>query len=880
MQVYYSYMSKYFWYMVFSEKVKNLVMLKSAFLIILFICFVQSAESQVVTNKGRLQQLSNEYYQKSFNQKLVAEEFALTNNIPIRIETDSVLMELIYIDEKGKPQYYTTLNANAALTSSTNEVYTGGATGLSLDGSGVVAYEWDAGSVLSSHQELTGRISNEDAVSVNWHSTHVAGTIIASGVEASAKGMAYAASLKSYDWNYDVSEMANEASNGMLISNHSYGWLRGWEGTTWWGDSDISTIEDYRFGFYDYSAKQYDEIAVNAPYYLIVKSAGNDRDDVAPEGGVYPDDGPYDCIDQLGIAKNILTVGAVNDIPSGYSQPSDVQMSSFSSWGPVDDGRIKPDIVANGIGLYSSYSSADDAYSSSSGTSMSAPATTGSLALLIQHYENVKGASSVMRSATLKALVLHTADEAGDYDGPDYEFGWGLLNTQSAAAKITEDQTTDVITEQYLTDGESYTRNITTNGTSPIRVTVVWTDPAGTPPIVSLDPADIMLVNDLDLKITQASNTYYPWKMDKDNPEDAATNSTENNVDNVEMVDISSPLDATVYTITVNHDGTLSGGGQAFSMIISGDINNALAPVSDFYTDNTEPGINQEISFTDASTNVPTSWQWTFSPTTVQYLNGTTSTSHNPEVEFIATGTYDVSLYTANATGNNTETKINYITVGNAPENYCQANSDNAYGYISRVQLSSVDNTSGYSASAPYYQDWTTEVAGVAVSHSHFVAITNGSNDATLDIAIWIDWNRDGDFEDTDEEIVYTDNNSGQGRFTIDVPSDAELGFTRMRIRTKYNDDFAYSCGSTWYGEVEDYTIEIHPCIIWDGATDNNWNEATNWEGGVIPTSNDGVTIPTGKSVVVQNGSSVVCFSLKLEGSASLTINGDLEVEN
>ena len=840
---------------------------------------MQVGYAQVITNTAKLQQLSSEYFQKSQKQKARALEFARINDIPVRIENDSVLMELMYIDERGNPQYYSTSNANAAATSSTNELYSGGAAGLSLDGLGVVAYEWDGGSVLDSHQELTGRISNEDGASVSWHSTHVAGTIIASGVEANAKGMAFAATLKSHDWNNDVSEMANEASNGMLISNHSYGWLRGWEGSTWWGDETISTLEDYAFGFYDYSAKQYDEVAVNAPYYLIVKSAGNDRDDVAPSGGAYPNDGPYDCIDQLGIAKNILTVGAVNDIVAGYSQPSDVVMSSFSSWGPADDGRIKPDIVANGIGLYSSHSSATDAYSSSSGTSMSAPATTGALALLIQHYENVNGTGSVMRSATLKALVLHTADEAGTNDGPDYEFGWGLLNTESAAAKITEDQTTDVISEQYLTDGETYTRDITTNGTSPIRVTIVWTDPAGTPPAASLDPADIMLVNDLDLRVTQDATIYYPWKLDKDNPENAATNLSKNNIDNVEMVDISSPLDATVYTITVDNDGTLSGGGQAFSIIISGDIETSLAPISDFYTDNTAPGVNQEMSFTDASANVPTSWQWTFSPTTVQYLNGTSATSHNPEVEFTATGTYDVSLYTANASGNDTETKVGYITVGDAPSNYCIANSDNAYGYISRVQLGSVDNTSEYS-SVPVYQDWTTEIAGVVVSQSHLITVTNGSVGSALDIAIWIDWNRDGDFEDADEDIVYEDNNYGQGTFTINVPADAEVGSTRMRIRTKYYDDFAYSCGATWYGEVEDYTIEVHPCITWSGATDANWNDDTNWVGGVIPTSTDGVTIPTGATVEIQNGSSISCFSLTLEGAAILTVNGNLEVDN
>ncbi|MCF8348449.1 MAG: S8 family serine peptidase, partial [Bacteroidales bacterium] len=764
---------------------------------------------------------------------------------------------------------------------STNEVYSGGGAGLNLDGTGISVCEWDGGTIRTTHQEFGTRATNIDASAVNWHSTHVAGTIIAAGLNSAAKGMAYAAELRAYDWDYDNAEMATEAANGNQLSNHSYGWVRGWywngSANVWNGDPAISTDEDYRFGFYDYSARDWDEIAVNAPYYLIVKSAGNDRGDSGD--GSYPPDGPYDCIPQRGISKNILTVGAVDDIPGGYSSPSGVNLAGFSSCGPADDGRIKPDIVANGIGLISTYSSADDAYTSSSGTSMSAPATTGSLALLLQHYENVKGAGAKMRSATLKALVLHTADEAGANDGPDYEFGWGLLSTRKAADKITEDQTTDVISEHLLANGESFTREITTTGISPLRVTIVWTDPPGTPPAASLDPANAMLVNDLDLCLTESTNTYYPWKLDKDNPEVAATRAGENNVDNVEMVDIDSPTAATTYTIVVDHDGTLAS-PQAFSMIISGDIENAVAPVAEFYADNTEPGVNQQVRFTDATINAPSSWMWTFNPTTVQYLNGTTATSSCPEVLFTAAGIYDVSLYTANATGNDTEMKNGYINVGDAPSNYCNASSEGAYGYVSRVQMGSVDHTSGYAADSPYYQDWTAITAGVAVGHAHYITVTNGSSDESLDLAIWIDWNRDGDFLDVDEQIIYIDNNYGQGKFLIEVPDDAIVGTTRMRIRTKYYDDNAYACGTTWYGEVEDYTIEVYPTITWTGLSDAFWDNPANWEGGVIPTATDGVTIPASLNVSVRVGTIARCFSLKLDNGATIEVNGTLEVEN
>ena len=161
------------------------------------------------------------------------------------------------------------------------------------------------------------------------------------------------------------------AASGMNISNHSYGLITGWYNSGnwyWFGDITISTVEDYGFGFYSSDAQAWDQIAYNAPYYTIAKSAGNDRNDDGPGagGGHYvwdggwvwstdtrdPDGGTdgYDCVSYSGTAKNIITVGAVDDIPGGYSVPGDVVMCSFSGWGPVDDGRIKPDIVAN-IGL-------------------------------------------------------------------------------------------------------------------------------------------------------------------------------------------------------------------------------------------------------------------------------------------------------------------------------------------------------------------------------------------------------------------------------------------------------------------------------------------------------------------------------------------------
>ncbi|MFT7824334.1 MAG: S8 family serine peptidase [Sulfurimonas sp.] len=577
----------------------------------------------------KLQQMADEFTQKELMQKNEALEFAKQNDMPIRKElADGTVMEIQKI-ENGIPFYYITENADAATTTRSELLWN---TPFSVTGSGYTKLgEWDGGAVRASHDELTGRVTQEDgATTISDHSTHVAGTLIASGAEPQAKGMAHQASLKAYDWNGDSSEMATAAGSGMEVSNHSYGYITGWyyNGSWhWYGDTSIDQNESYGFGFYNSTAQDWDTIAYNAPNYLIVKSAGNDRNDNAPAAGTVHthngfgsytdthhddgyDNGGFDTISWHGVAKNILTVGSVNDI-SSYSGPSDVVMSSFSGWGPTDDGRIKPDITGNGAGLYSSLGSGDSAYGIYSGTSMSSPNVTGSLALLQQYYQSTHN-STPMRSATLKALVLHTADEAGSDTGPDYKFGWGLLNAQRAAEKIQEDiNRSIVIDELSLINGGSYTNNIilTETGTEPLKVTIAWTDPAGTPVPPALDPPDRMLVNDLDLRIVKDGTTiYYPWKLDKNNPDNAATNDSENDIDNVEQIYIETPTAGT-YQIVVDHDGTLAA-AQAFSIVLSGVPNQA--PTANAGPDRSVT-VNETITITGSGTDTDgtiASYEW------------------------------------------------------------------------------------------------------------------------------------------------------------------------------------------------------------------------------------------------------------------------------
>ena len=557
------------------------------------------------TRTAKLQTLSENLKQRDALDRHDVLKFASRTGIPVRRElANGRVLELQRVIPGLGPKFYITNNLDAADTVSTLKVWPGQSAGLDLDGGGMTVGEWDGGAIFAAHPDFIGRLTQMDgATTISGHSTHVAGTLIGSGegLEPRSRGMAYAAQLNAWDWNSDTSEMALAASGGLLISNHSYGIAAGWlyigdlpPNTWWWiGGSDPSDVEDPYFGYYDSESQLWDQIAYDAPYYLIVKASGNDRSDTGPTPGeeytVIDQDGNplftstlprdadcapagYDCLPTNSVAKNVLTVGAVDDVPGGYSAlagPSQVQMSPFSSWGPTDDGRIKPDVVGNGVFLISAWPDSPY-YAAAAGTSMAAPNVTGSLLLLQEHYEDIHGAGNFMRSATLKALAIHTADESGDADGPDYAFGWGLLNTSNAAKVITGDGGGPYrISEGSLANGAQDTVQFdVTQPNGILTATLVWMDPPGTPVPLSLDAPDLMLVNDLDLRVTSGPDTYLPWILDPANPAAAATKG-DNFRDNVEQVEVVGG-GAGTYSITVSHKGNLlDGSNQAYSLIIS-----------------------------------------------------------------------------------------------------------------------------------------------------------------------------------------------------------------------------------------------------------------------------------------------------------------------
>jgi hypothetical protein len=591
-------------------------------------------------NPAKRAALAQEALERAQQEKIEAQEWARKRGVPMRYDDGRRIMELIAVRD-GVPVYYTTRNHNAAVSTAADQVRN--AAPFNANGAGLTVGVWDGGAVLATHPELAGRVVNQDAVASDYHATHVGGTIGASGVVSNALGMAPAVNMDSYDWNADIAEMISRAAaspgetNAIYLSNHSYGTVGGWT----WGLSGLSAYQwpswltwgagevDIYFGRYDVGAANYDDVVYNAPYYLPFVAAGNDRSDNPASGetvyylrplgpingkwtavsyddtahplgdGIYKNG--YDTISAEATAKNIMTVGAVNDAVAGATRSvGDASMATFSSWGPADDGRIKPDIVANGIDLYSCWNNDFDLgdYYSISGTSMATPNACGSAALLVDYYRQ-RFPGGDMLASTLKGLIIHTADDLGN-PGPDYAYGWGLVNTLSAAQLLQDfaDGNSLRLTEAML----SVSNNVSdeyqyeSTGTEPIRVTLCWTDPPG-PEQTAHDSRASVLVHDLDLKIIGPDGDHYPYSMDYTHPSSNATAQTKNDVDNIEQVFIAAPVPGP-YTIRIDYDGSLQDEEQHYSLLVSG------------LTTNTAP-LDTDMD------GMPDDWEWLYfsSPT-------------------------------------------------------------------------------------------------------------------------------------------------------------------------------------------------------------------------------------------------------------------------
>ncbi|MFQ5463810.1 MAG: S8 family serine peptidase, partial [Phycisphaerae bacterium] len=428
-----------------------------------------------------------------------------------------------------------------------------------LDGNGVTVLVYDGGTARSTHVDFQGRLTTHDGSPLSDHSTHVAGTIGGAGVaNASFRGMAPGTTLLSYGFQSDGSGIFlysnpgdlesdyNQAINsfGADIANNSIG-----------TNTEVNGFPCSIQGDYGVTAALIDAIvggSLGAPFRVLWAN-GNERQgstcDVEGFGAYYSTAPPSG-------AKNHITIGALNS--------NNDSMTSFSSWGPVDDGRIKPDVSGPGcqsngdFGVTSCSSNSDTAYAVKCGTSMATPTATGLASLLLEDFRVQFPGQPDFRNSTLKALLAHNAQDILN-TGPDYQSGYGSLRIR----RTVDFMRTGNFLEDQVGQGGTFSVLVSVSPGDPeLKVTLAWDDVPGTP---NVNPA---LVNDLDLRVFDPGSTqFFPWTLDPSNPSAPAVQTQADHVNNIEQVVVNAPAAGT-WRIEVAGFNVPSG-PQSFSLCAS-----------------------------------------------------------------------------------------------------------------------------------------------------------------------------------------------------------------------------------------------------------------------------------------------------------------------
>lgn len=535
-------------------------------------------------------------FQRKFEADEVAVQQYLAANPSVQREVikNGVVNRIIRIGQDGQPVFQVVRegsmgpadvvakNVASAQLIKADSLHPGGSLGVNIIGSGMTVGVWEPQLPRATHELLQGKVTIEpdQTASLNAnHATHVTGTIVGkfltSGEGTSARGVAYGANARNWDAANDQSEMATAAASGLLVSNHSYGL------------ANDNTTPVWQFGAYDDEAAAWDRITKLAPYYLPFVAGGNEQ----TNSGNMSKSG-YDLMTGASAAKNIMTVGAVNGSKG---------MTDFSNWGPTDDGRIKPEIVAKGAAINSAYGTSDTAYSgaveSASGTSYATPAAAGAALLLQQYFKSVN--NKFMLASTLKTLMMGTAEDLGQ-PGPDNKFGYGLLNVEaagrtiqksSAVSRSTAGSSIQVMrtdsrgslvhewTDNPASDGISeQTLDVFANGGSSLVINIGWSDDEGPVQTISngIDPTDTRTVYNFDVLVTDVAvgTAYRPWVTpslaNRTNEATRATDWFQANGGPIRQVIVPTPTAGGQYKVTVRKSASSPVSARTLSIVATG----------------------------------------------------------------------------------------------------------------------------------------------------------------------------------------------------------------------------------------------------------------------------------------------------------------------
>jgi subtilisin family serine protease len=275
-----------------------------------------------------------------------------------------------------------------------------------------------------------------------------------------------------------------------------------------------------------------------------------------------------------GMAKDVLTVGAM------LNSTSSTQIASFSSRGPTQDNRIKPNIMAPGDGttLYSGLMSANggtnNGYWAMYGTSMATPASNGSIGL-IRHYllagyyptgsANPADSIKYQSAALLRAMAIVSCDPNVGYTIPNFNVGWGRIDMDSVLFFAGDTRKLVLLDDTVgINTGESVVDSFEVNSSIPLRICVAWTDTAAS------SGANPTIVNDLNVELVSPGGTYYRGNQYSGGQSEANPSSWDNrNVE--ECFRVNSP-ETGLWYLTVSGQN-VPRGPQPFAFAITGDVN-------------------------------------------------------------------------------------------------------------------------------------------------------------------------------------------------------------------------------------------------------------------------------------------------------------------
>ena len=238
----------------------------------------------------------------------------------------------------------------------------------------------------------------------------------------------------------------------------------------------------------------------------------------------------------------------------------------------------------------------------------------------------------------------------------------------------------------------------------------------------------------------------------------------------------------------------------------------------DFVASNQRPSIGQTVKFT-TTTDFADKYIWSIFPTTFKFVNGTSASSQNPEIEFTAGGAYTFTLTAYNDLGGRslTEKKViknKYVIC----IDYCipltnMVSKDIAINSVKVTDKNNLILLNSETASGTSYNDYTDKKPmNMTYGAKYNVEVTRKSSSNDANYKVWVDWNIDGDFDDQGEEVLATASSKSQmvsGSFTVPELSKSFEGVTRMRVGVSYGNFANLPCGVNQVGEFEDYAIKL-----------------------------------------------------------------------